>query len=140
MYKPGHEVHYIQARVEGGSATYRSGTLLTVADDGWITVDVDGVVLRFWNHDPAWVRQCFEESAGEVGLPGGRLLYAPHAVGRYDARYCISVATEVTACPPARAGLGEQVRSQVKLGERWDFIETAIMEWERIDSVLRYSK
>jgi hypothetical protein len=140
MYKAGHEVHYIQAWVEGDFANYRSGTLLTVADDGWITVDVDGVVLRFWNHDPAWVRQCFVESAGQVGLPGGRLLYAPHAVGRYDAHYCISVATEVTPCPPARAELAEQVISLVKLGERWDFIETAIMESERIDSILRYCK
>jgi len=124
IYKPGHEVHYIQSRLAGYGG--RNGTLLTVDDDGWITVDVEGVVLRLWNHDPAWVRKCFEESAGQVGLAGGRLLHAPHTMRRYPAHYSISIATEVTPC--ASPKLAEPVMSQIKLDKRWDFIEAAIME------------
>lgn len=114
---PGHRTHLVQAQLarDDGPAKYRNGTLVEVADDGWITVDVDGELLRFWNHDPTWVRRCFEESGGKVGLPGWHLLHAPHGDGR---RACICVADDgPTPCtPPPTAGAGptglfEQVMS-----------------------------
>jgi hypothetical protein len=106
LYTPGHQVHFIQMRraSETDPATYRNGTLVSVEDDGWITVEVDGEALRFWTHDPARARQCFEESAGHVGLPGLGLLHAPHTD---HSRYCICVATDgPTPCvPPSTADL-----------------------------------
>src|SRR5437764_6802326 len=91
LYTPGHQTHFIQAKLAArvDPAEYRRGTLLSVGDDGWITVEVDGELCRFWNHHPAWVRGCFEESGGQVGLPGWHLLHAPTPRGRY----CICVST-----------------------------------------------
>lgn len=41
LYKPGHRPHFIQAKLswQGDPAKYRSGTLVSVDDDGWITVE-----------------------------------------------------------------------------------------------------
>jgi hypothetical protein len=96
LYKPGHDVHYIQAKLasECDPANYRTGEVVSVDDDGWITLAADGEVLRLWNHDPARARQCFKESVGRVGLPGRSLLHAPTATGRY----CICIAQEATRC------------------------------------------
>ena len=113
LYTPGHRVHFIQAKLgwEPHPASYRSGTLVSVQDDGWITVDVDGEALRFWNHDPEWARSCFAESAGRVGLPGHCMLHAPRPSGRY----CLCVSTDgPTPCagpPPAGAGPLERIRT-----------------------------
>jgi hypothetical protein len=113
LFKPGHQVHYIQAKLAGecDPANYRTGEVVKVDDDGWITLDADGEVLRFWSHDPARARQCFEESFGRVGLPGRSLLHAPTAKGRY----CICIAQNATRCASvssadlSAAGLVERV-------------------------------
>jgi hypothetical protein len=113
LYKPGHQVHFIQAKLgwEQDPANRRTGTLISVQDDGWISVDVDGEVLRFWNHAPARARACFQESGGRVGLPGHCLLHAPTETGNY----CFCVSTDgPTPCagpPPAGASLTEQIKS-----------------------------
>lgn len=105
LYAPGHQPHLIQAKLarDDGPAKYRHGTVVSVLGDGWIAVAVDGEVLRFWNHAPAWVRLCFRESGGQVGLPGWGLLHAPHGDGR---RACICVSDDgPTPCaPPSTAG------------------------------------
>src|SRR5579872_1480249 len=94
LYTPGHQVHFIQARLawETDPANYRNGTLVSVEDDGWITVEVDGEVLRFWTHDPARARECFEASAGRVGLPEHGVLHAPRTDG--GGRYGICVTSD----------------------------------------------
>jgi hypothetical protein len=100
LYTPGHQVHWIQAKLawEGDPSEYLEGALLEVDDDGWITLQVDGKALRFWNHDPARARECFEASEGRVGLPGNSVLHAPHE----DGRYCICISTNgPTPCLPA---------------------------------------
>lgn len=115
MYTPGHRTHLIQAKLtrDAHPSEYRHGTVMSVQDDGWITINTGGEALRFWNHDPAWVRRCFRESGGQVGLPGWHLLHAPHGDGR---RACICVADDgPTPCAPTSTvgsspeGLFEQV-------------------------------
>jgi len=105
LYKPGHQPHFIQAKLawEDDPAKYRNGTLMSVADDGWITVEVGGELLRFWNHEPARARICFEQAGGRVGVPGHSLLHAPSTGG---GNYCFSVSTDgPTPCaPPSTAG------------------------------------
>ena len=113
LYKPGHQVHFIQAKLgwEQDPANRRTGTLISVQDDGWISVDVDGEVLRFWNHAPARARKCFQESGGRVGLPGHCLLHAPTEAGNH----CFCVSTDgPTPCagpPPAGASPTERIKS-----------------------------
>jgi hypothetical protein len=99
-YTPGHQTHAIQARLasEVDPANYLNGTVVSVEDDGWITVDVSGEPLRFWTHDPTRVRHCFEESGWHVGLPGYGVLHARSARG---GRYCICVSDRgPTPCAP----------------------------------------
>jgi hypothetical protein len=105
LYTPGHQTHLIQAKLarDDDPAKYRHGVVVAVQDDGWSTLDVDGELLRFWNHDPQWVRRCFEEAGWQVGLPGYGLLHARSARG---GRYCICVSADgPTPCaPPSAAG------------------------------------
>jgi hypothetical protein len=117
LYAPGHRTHTIQAKLarDDDPAKYRNGTLVEVADDGWITVDVDGKHFRFWNHEPARARICFKQAGGRVGLPGHSLLHAPHSEGR---RYCFSVSddgptpcTLLSTAGSSPTGLFEQVLS-----------------------------
>jgi hypothetical protein len=116
LYTPGHQPHLIQAKLarDVHPTEYRHGSVVSVQDNGWIAVAVGSELLRFWNHDAARARRCFEESSGQVGLPGYGLLHAHHAHGRY----CISVSHDgPTPCaPPSTAGSGptglfEQVMS-----------------------------
>ena len=105
LYTPGHRVHFIQAKLgwEEDPAKYRTGTLLSVEDDGWIAVEVDGEVLRFWNHEAERARKCFEESTGRVALPGHGLLYAPSKRGgKYC--FCVSAGGPTPCAPPSTAG------------------------------------
>ena len=115
LYTPGHQTHYIQTKLarDDDPAKYRMGEVLSVDIDGWIVVAVAGELLRLWNHDPTWVRRCFEESGGRLGLPGWHLLHAASASG---GRYCICVSDDgPTPCAPpstggaSPAGLFEQV-------------------------------
>jgi hypothetical protein len=110
-------VHFIQAKKawEDDPAKYRNGVLVSVENDGWITVRVDGKDLRFWNHDPVRARDCFNASGGQVGLPGWGLLHAPHGDG---SRYGICISTDgPTPCVSPRPASGdpedliEQLRS-----------------------------
>ena len=103
LYTPGHQTHFIQARLalEVDAAKYQKGSLVNVTDDGWINVAVDGEIRRFWTHDPARARYNVAESEGEVGLPGVDLLHAPLQDGR--SIFCICVADESrgpTPCKP----------------------------------------
>lgn len=117
LYTPGHRTHLIQANLARNAdpAKYRHGTVVSVRDDGWITVEMDGEKLRLWNHGPVWVRHCLEEAGWQVGLPGYGLLHAGSARG---GRYCICVSADgPTPCAPpsaagsSPAGLFEQVMS-----------------------------
>ena len=89
IYRPGHEAHWIQAKLarEEPPAAVRFGTVVSVEDDGWITVRVDGGRVRFWNHDPRRAREFLRKSEGRVELPGYGLLRAPHR----DGKGCLSV-------------------------------------------------
>jgi hypothetical protein len=117
LYKPGHQVHFIQAKLswQGDPAKYRSGTLASVDDDGWITIDVDGETVRVWNHDPVRARRLIEASGGQVALRDPHILATRSATGNY----LFSIADTATACMPpsatsdnSPAGLVEQVRSR----------------------------
>ena len=103
LYTKGHQIHHIQARLgweaEARAAKPLKGTVVSVSDNGWITVDVGSELRRFWNHDAAWARAVIERSGGMVGLPGFHLLHAPTASGTY----CICVADGehgATSCKP----------------------------------------
>ncbi|MDP9224494.1 MAG: hypothetical protein M3P18_11700 [Actinomycetota bacterium] len=94
FYLPGHDVHWIQAKLAGmyvfnlGAAssvtserdpmpdTNRQavpGHLLEVQPDGLVVVEVDGVVRRLWNHDPDRLQQLVARNHGEISHQPGLL-------------------------------------------------------------------
>lgn len=98
LYTPGHQVHFIQAKLswEGDPLKYRSGTLVSVEEDGWITVEVDGEQVRVWNHEPARARHRIEASGGLVVLREPHVLATPTANGNA----LFSISYMATACAP----------------------------------------
>jgi hypothetical protein len=117
MYTTGHQVHFIQAKLswEGDPSKYCSGRLVSVEDDGWITVEVHGAEVRVWNHEPARARHRIEAAGGLVVLREPHILATPSANGNA----LFSISDTVTACVPpsveadnSPAGLVEQLRSR----------------------------
>lgn len=117
LYTPGHQVHFIQAKLswEGDPLKYRNGTLVSIEDDGWITVEVDEAEVCVWNHEPARARYRIEAAGGLVVLREPHVLATPSANG--NALFSISDTT--TACVPpstepdnSPTGLVEQLLSR----------------------------
>jgi hypothetical protein len=100
LYTPGHQVHFIQAKLswEGDPLKYRSGTLVSVGDGGWIriTVEVDGAEVCVWNHEPIRARHRIEAAGGIVVLREPHILATPSANGNA----LFSISDTVTACAP----------------------------------------
>ena len=91
-YHAGHEVHWIQARLSRESDPIGKGRA-TVADDGWITVELDdGEQHRLWHHDPAWLTYLFGGSSGRVTLRSKSVLAA-------SGGHLVSVGDQPSPCP-----------------------------------------
>jgi hypothetical protein len=92
LYTPGHRVHFIQAKRgwEADPATYRTGALLSVEDDGWLTAQLEGETVRLWNHEAARLRRIAQPAGLRVALTRYGVLHVPHERGRY----CFSVSTD----------------------------------------------
>lgn len=103
LYLPGHQSHWIQAKLaretESDPAKYRVGRFVAVDDDGWIAVDVQAEVLRFWNHNPLRTRSYFGEPGERVGLLDYGILHA-----RFDLRngYLIYICATESGPTPCR--------------------------------------
>jgi len=79
LYLPGHNVHWIQAKLAAGNGSHPetglprppvSATLIGVASGGIIEIDVSGTRVQLWNHDT--------EKTSELGkLSGTSLQYLP---------------------------------------------------------------
>ena len=72
LYFPGHNVHYIQFRLTWNEPQHDPipATLLDVQDDGELTVEVDGELRRYWNHDPERATRAMTRYDGAFELVG----------------------------------------------------------------------
>ena len=69
MYRPGHQVHWIQWKRYWHSGSPRfAGRLLGADADGTITIGLDHGVRHFWNHDHSRLRQLAHEAGDELEL------------------------------------------------------------------------
>ena len=102
LYAPGHEVHWIQAHRSSEDAENRPsrGTLIDVADDGVLTVEIDGQRLSLWNHDPVRLIDVISLNGPEVSYqPRWGLLRSPHDFGYL---FCVVDAeADRRTCPEA---------------------------------------
>lgn len=68
LYLPGHDVHWIQAKLAARSETDLAvpGHLLEARPDGLILVEVDGGIRRLWNHNPERLKRIAARDNGEI--------------------------------------------------------------------------
>jgi len=70
LYLPGHEVHWIQARLSGNDIENprEDGHLIAIEDDGTIVFKIDGNIKieRAWNHEPKRIAAFAAQSGGRV--------------------------------------------------------------------------
>lgn len=109
LYLPGHDVHWIQAKVSAQSAAdprkarsnlWAPGHLLDVRSDGSLVVEVDGAVRRLWNHDPDRLEQLVARNLGEIShQPGFSLIRTKSERGSY--LFCVADADspDLRPCP-----------------------------------------
>jgi hypothetical protein len=91
-YTPGHDMHYIQARLSREAGERRAARIASVDDDGTITF-ADGTTL--WNHDPVRLRGLLARHDSDVTLGTHGVMRLPHD----GSEYCFCVADEATPCP-----------------------------------------
>lgn len=72
QYRPGHDVHYIQARKSSELSPTGEAFIHAIADNGTITF-ADGSTR--WNHDPVRLRAIVDERGAD--LTGTTVLSAP---------------------------------------------------------------
>lgn len=117
LYLPGHDVHWIQAKVslKGDAIPPEPGHVLQVRSDGLLIVEVQGSVHRLWNHDPDRLELLVSANGGRVTYqPGFSLLRtASEEGGRY--LFCVAAADapDRRPCPegPPTGSLTERLRA-----------------------------
>jgi len=116
LYLPGHDVHWIQARLSAEERSKRPpapGRLIEVQPDGLVVIEAQGVVRQLWNHDTDRMKRLVTRNRGEISYqPGFGLLRTPSAEGSY--LFCVSDADspELRPCPtsPPTGTLEELLR------------------------------
>ena len=106
QYTPGHDVHYIQARLSSEHAPRREAVIEDIADDGTITF-ADG--STFWNHDPVRLRAIVQADGARVDVRSYGVLKVPHATGGGGFLVCVAEAATPCADEPAGPRPGESV-------------------------------
>lgn len=84
LYTPGHNTHWIQARLCWKGDTYAPTELLD-ADDNWLTFSSTGSVHRMWHHDTANIARALRRIT----------LGAPDLTVRFSERYHLLMITSV---------------------------------------------
>ena len=88
---PGHAVHWIQAKQSGKDkdSPWLQGWVREVHEDGEVVLDVNGELVRLWNHHPSLVHARLRDNAGYAKWrPRWFLLTTPSPRGNY--LFCVS--------------------------------------------------
>jgi hypothetical protein len=86
LYLPGHDVHWIQAKVSAkpDAIPPAPGHLLEVKPDGLLIVESYGRLHRLWNHDPDRLERLVNANDGVVSYqPGFSLLRTSSESGNF---------------------------------------------------------
>jgi hypothetical protein len=90
-YRPGHDVHHIQARLSLKEGLGLSRIVASVDDDGTL-IFTNGTSA--WHHDPKRLRALLAQHGRGVWVGAKDLLRIPYPGGAY----CISIADEAAPC------------------------------------------
>jgi hypothetical protein len=66
-YRPGHQVHWIQAKKSVEEQQPVINVSVEVDDDGRIDIVGDELKLTLWNHDPGRLRSALDYAVGQCG-------------------------------------------------------------------------
>lgn len=108
-YRPGHDVHFIQARQSRESGMGEPARIERVDDDGTIQF-VDGSTL--WNHDPERLRAILDRHGNDVFVASHGLLRISNEGGTY----LICVSKTPDPCRPETSEVipGESLIDEIK--------------------------
>lgn len=111
LYLPGHDVHWIQAKLAarcephpktGIKREATAGELLEVRPDGLVIIEVEGEVRRLWNHDSDRLKRLVARNRGEIShQPGFNLLRTRSGGGSYLFYVAEADSREIQPCPPS---------------------------------------
>ncbi|CAN5634624.1 hypothetical protein BH20ACT21_BH20ACT21_19730 [soil metagenome] len=102
LYIPGHDVHWIQAKLGSKDKTNlpAPGHLVEVRPDGLVIVEIEDDVRRLWNHDPERLKRLVTRNSGEIShQPRWGLMSTPSDGGAYQ--FCVADADrpDLRPCP-----------------------------------------
>ena len=80
-YRPGHQVHWIQAKKSVDEQQQVINVSVVVRDDGRIDIVGDELNLTMWNHDPGRLRSALDYCGRAVWKPRYHVLSLPGSFG-----------------------------------------------------------
>jgi hypothetical protein len=108
-YTPGHDVHYIQARLSAEHGMGMPARIERVDDDGTIRF-VDGSTL--WNHDPERLRAILDRFGNDAFLMSRGVLRLPNGTGAY--LICVAEAPDPCRADTATVIPGESLADELR--------------------------
>ena len=96
-YRPGHHVHWIQAKKAVEEEQPVIGVAVVVHDDGRVDIDGDDLNLTLWNHDPDRLRSVLDYWDRAVWKPRYHVLSLPGLFGNV---FNLAALEERTPCTP----------------------------------------
>ena len=139
-YRPGHQVHWIQAKKSREEGQPLIDVTVVVHDDGRVTLHGEQLNLTMWNHDPARLQSAWDSLGRAVWKPRFHVLTMPGLSG-----YGFSLATtdrhsacvreaDLTPLPDTATTLDRVRRDARELGGytvRRDHLQAAIEAEDR---------
>ena len=104
-YRPGHQVHWIQAKKSVEEEQPVIDVAVVVHDDGRVGIEGDELKLTMWNHDPDRLRSAWDHWGRAVWKPRYHVLSVPGLFGYIFNMATLDKRTDCWPGPPKSAPL-----------------------------------
>ena len=94
-YRPGHHVHWIQAKKSWEPGQPEIEVTIVVHDDGRVDLHAEGLDESMWNHDPARLRRAWASYGRAVWKPQFHVLNVP---GPFGFAFNLAAAHDSSTC------------------------------------------
>ena len=99
-YRPGHQVHWIQAKKSAEEGQPVIDVAVVVHDDGRVDIQADDLNLTAWNHDPQRLQSAVDYWGRAVWKPRYHMLTLPGLFG-----YAFNLAALLDGRTPCTPGV-----------------------------------
>lgn len=109
LYLPGHDTHWIQGNRSLRDLDHRptKGRMIDVADDGILTIEINGREITLWNHDPAYVRDTIDLNGLTISYQAWWGLL--RSLGDSGADFCVRLADDEHRPCPEESPIGNPI-------------------------------